>query len=75
MEYKELKKKKVKDLHKMLADERNKLRELRFKDANKQLKDVRSIRKIRNTISRILTLLNVEPDEKVEVKNSSKDKK
>ncbi|MEA3449873.1 MAG: 50S ribosomal protein L29 [Patescibacteria group bacterium] len=59
MNYKELKKKKTKDLHKILAEARNKLREFRFKDANKQLKDVRVIRKTRNTISRVLTLLNI----------------
>ncbi len=58
MEFKELKNKTEKDLHSLLADSRNKLRELRFKDANKQLKDVRAIRKIRKTISQILTLLN-----------------
>ncbi len=69
MEYKELKKKSVKDLHKVLADERNKLRELRFKDANKQLKDVRTIRKIRNTISRVLTLLNTKRGEKAEAED------
>ncbi len=72
MEYKELKKKSVKDLHKILADERNKLRELRFKDANKQLKDVRAIRKIRNTISRALTLLNTKRGDKAEVKVADK---
>ena len=58
MELKELKKKKISDLHRILSEQRDKLRDLRFKDANKQLKDVRQIRKIRQTISRCLTLLN-----------------
>jgi ribosomal protein L29 len=68
MDYRELKKKSVKDLHKILAEERNKLRELRFKDANKQLKDVREIRKIRTTIAQVLTLLNTETVNKSEEK-------
>ncbi len=59
MDYKELKKKKESDLHKILAESRDKLRDLRFKDANKQLKNVREIRVIRETIARVLTLLNI----------------
>jgi large subunit ribosomal protein L29 len=58
MEYKELKKKTEQELHKLLAESRDKLRELRFKDANKQLKDVRSIRKLRVTIAEALTVIN-----------------
>jgi len=75
MEYKELKKKKISDLHKILAESRDKLRDLKFKDANKQLKDVRAIRKIRTTISQILTLLNKDKEkksEKVEEKTDAK---
>ena len=68
MELKELKKKKISDLHRILSEQRDKLRDLRFKDANKQLKDVRQIRKIRQTISRILTLLN---DQKTESPSAS----
>ena len=58
MEFKELKKKETKDLHKILNESREKLRDLRFKDANKQLKNVREIRKIKNVIAQTLTLLN-----------------
>ena len=58
MEFKELKTKSEKELHNLLAELRDKLRDLRFKDANKQLKDVKSIRKIRTEIAQILTLLN-----------------
>jgi ribosomal protein L29 len=59
MEYKELKNKKEAELQKELAESRDKLREMRFKDANKQLKDVRVIKKTRVTIAQILTLLNL----------------
>lgn len=58
MEIKELRKKTTVELHKKLADLREKMRELRFKDANKQLKNVREIRAIRQGIARIMMLLN-----------------
>jgi ribosomal protein L29 len=58
IEFKELKKKSVSDLHKLLAEARDRLRELRFKDANKQLKDIRSIRKLRAMIAQAITLVN-----------------
>lgn len=58
MEFKELKNKKENELQKILNESRDKLRDLRFKDANKQLKNVREIRQIRNMISQVLTLLN-----------------
>ena len=64
MEYKELKKQTESELHKTLAESRDKLRDLRFKDANKQLKDIRSIRKIRTTIAQVMTLLNGRKSEK-----------
>ncbi len=59
MEFKELKKKSESELQKLLAEQREKLREMRFKDANKQLKDVRQIRAVRTEIAQILTLINV----------------
>ncbi len=58
MEFKDLKTKDKKELAQLLAESREKLRELRFKDSNKQLKDVREIREVRNSIARIMTLLN-----------------
>jgi len=70
MELKELRKKTEKDLHKLLAESREKLRVLRFKDTNKQLKNIREIRQIRETIAQILTLLN----NKEEVKTEDKEK-
>jgi len=44
-------------LHRLLADHRDRLREARFKDASRQLKDVREIREIKKTIARVLTTL------------------
>ena len=58
MELKELKKKSEKELQALLAEEREKTRVARFKDANKQLKNVREIRRSRKIAARILTLLN-----------------
>jgi large subunit ribosomal protein L29 len=58
MEFKELKNKDQKELQNLLVVNREKLRELRFKDSNKQLKNIREIRVVRNLIAQILTLLN-----------------
>jgi ribosomal protein L29 len=60
MEFKELKKKTEKELQALLAEYREKLRVARFKDANKQLKNVREIRNVRVVIANVLTLLNVD---------------
>lgn len=59
MELKELKNKTEKELKQVLNEFRDKLRDLRFKDGNKQLKNVREIREIKKTIARILTLLSI----------------
>ncbi|MDP3836873.1 MAG: 50S ribosomal protein L29 [bacterium] len=58
MEMKELTTKSPADLQKLLAEYREKLRELRFKDSNRQLKNIREIRETRETIARIMTVLN-----------------
>jgi len=58
MEIKELTTKTPAELSKLLAESQEKLRELRFKDSNKQLKNVRSIRVLKQEIARINTLLN-----------------
>jgi len=58
MNIKDLKNKKESELHKLLAEFRDKIRDLRFHDAGKQLNNVRMIRETRKTIARILTLLN-----------------
>ncbi len=64
MEFKELKNKTEKELKQILSESRDKLRDLRFKDANKQLKNVREIRVIKKTIAKILTLINVDKTDK-----------
>jgi large subunit ribosomal protein L29 len=58
MEIKELTTKTPVELKKLLAESQEKLRELRFKDSNRQLKNVRSIRILKQEIARINTLLN-----------------
>jgi len=57
MDFKELKSKTEHELHSFLATSREKLRELRFKDSNRQLKNVREIRAVKQAIARVLTLL------------------
>ncbi|NTU98612.1 50S ribosomal protein L29 [Candidatus Falkowbacteria bacterium] len=64
MELKELKTMSESELHRLLATSREKLRELRFKEASRQLKDVREIREVRTTIAQILTLLNLPKESK-----------
>lgn len=59
MELKELKKKSKGELHALLAESRDRLRELRFKDANRQLKNVREIRTLKKEIAQVMTMLNV----------------
>ncbi|NCB20728.1 MAG: 50S ribosomal protein L29 [Clostridia bacterium] len=58
MTMKELKSKSPADLHTLLAKNREEIREMRFKDSNRQLKNVRGIRKSKTVIARILTILN-----------------
>ena len=58
MDLKEIKTKSEKYFKKAVLEIQEKLRVLRFKYANKQLKEVREIRKNKKTISRILTILN-----------------
>jgi len=58
MDFKELQTKNEAELNKLLTQNREKLRELRFKDSNKQLKNVREIRTVKEQIAQILTILN-----------------
>ena len=69
MKIKELRMKSGKELNLLLASSREKLRDLRFKAANKQLKDVMDIKETKKLIAQILTLLNTE---KNTVKNPEK---
>jgi len=45
-------------LQELVNANREKLRELRFKDSNKQLKNIREIRTVKILIARIFTILN-----------------
>ena len=57
MDIKELRDKTAVELERMLAQARNRLRELRFKVAAKQLADVREIRETRKLVAQIMTLI------------------
>ena len=58
MDINELKTKPAKELHRLLASNREKMRDLRFKAANKQLKNIKEIQVVKKVIARILTLIN-----------------
>ncbi|MDP2709244.1 MAG: 50S ribosomal protein L29 [bacterium] len=58
MDLSELKIKSEKELNQILSESREKLRDLRFKDANKQLKNVREIRGVKKLIAQAITLIN-----------------
>lgn len=53
----ELRKKEGPELKRLLAAEREHLRDLRFRVSAGQLKNVRDVRKARFTVARILTVL------------------
>ena len=57
MKFKDLQNKTKEDLQKILREERETLRDLRFKDSNKQLKNVKEIKATRIDIAQILTKL------------------
>lgn len=57
MKTKELREKSDAELAKMLAESRGSLRDLRFKGAAHQLKDVREVREGKRLVARILTLM------------------
>jgi ribosomal protein L29 len=57
MKFKDLQKKTKEDLQKILREERETLRDLRFKDSNKQLKNIKEIKATRTNIAQILTKL------------------
>ena len=56
MKISELREKSDVELDRMLAELRNRVRDLRFKVASRQLNDVREIREARQAIAQILTL-------------------
>jgi large subunit ribosomal protein L29 len=68
MKIKELRQKKVADLHKLLKSNREELRALRFSISSEQEKNVRKMRDVRKNIAKILTLLNNENNKKEVIK-------
>ena len=58
MDFKELTTKDKGELQKLLDVNREKLRDLRFKNSNKQLKNIREIRVTKELIAQILTLIS-----------------
>lgn len=60
MDLKELKNKSLGELQKLLAEERARLRDLRFQVAAEQHKQVHELGQSKRTIARILTLLKQE---------------
>ena len=60
--FKEIKDKSLAELKASLVSNRESLRDLNFKDANRQLKNVRQIRKVKKTIAQILTVLKNKKD-------------
>jgi len=62
--FKEIKNKSVNELKTTLIENQELLRELNFKDANRQLKNVRQIRQIKKMIAQISTVLSQQKDNK-----------
>lgn len=58
MKITELRQKPKGELHKILQDNREKLRQLRFDLVSGKIKNVREVRKVKKEIAQILTLLN-----------------
>ena len=57
MKITELKQKSRKELQKLLMDNREELRQMRFDLASGKIKNVKEIRQVRKDIARILTIL------------------
>lgn len=70
MKFKEFKNKSEKELQKLLSDFREKVRELRFKAASDQLKNVRELREVKRTIARLLFLLNKNKEKPSDINKS-----
>jgi len=58
MDFADLKNKSDKELQEILHEERHRLHEFELKVGEKQMKNVRAIRKTKNLIAKVLTLLN-----------------
>ncbi len=57
MEIKEIRIKSASELSHLLAEAKKKVDDLKFKAAQKQLKNVRELREAKNDLARILTIL------------------
>jgi len=64
METRELSKMPKQELLRMLKDEREKLRQLRFDLKSGKVKNVREIRRIRKEIARIMTFISFKEEKK-----------
>lgn len=58
MAFKDIEKKSLKDLHLLLAEKREEMRELKFQLASNQLKRIRKVRAVKKEIAQILTRIN-----------------
>lgn len=58
MDIQELRQKTEAELEKMLVELKNKLRDLGFRVARRELKNVREIRVVKRTIAMVLTILS-----------------
>lgn len=76
MKISDLRTKDTKDLNKLLAQERNELRELRFKVASKQIKNYKEIKDRRKNIAIIKTVMTEKLLDKdtAGINNTNKDK-
>ncbi|HQF57091.1 MAG TPA: 50S ribosomal protein L29 [Candidatus Magasanikbacteria bacterium] len=63
MDFKDLKNKNERDLHELLSEKRNELREMKFKISGKQMKNLSEVKKNKKIVARILTLLNQKKEE------------
>ena len=75
MKLEELRKKTEEEILKILQDNREKLRQLRFGLAAGKVKNVREIRKIKKEVARILTLLKRGLSREVKVENKEESSK
>ncbi|NQU83828.1 MAG: 50S ribosomal protein L29 [Parcubacteria group bacterium] len=57
MKTQELREKSENEIKKLLAEKREGLRDLRFKVSQRQLKNIREVRKVKKSIARFLTIL------------------
>ncbi len=69
MDFADLKHKSIKELQELLAEKRQELHELKFKVGEKQLKNVRAIKKTRLAVAQVLTLLKLKKEDQVKKDN------